>query len=239
LHWEGFSFLSPQTSCNGLLFSFPRALSLHPEFWNGSFLFSHQIKSWDMGLLEHKGGWDCTGWGNVHSNSHLSLFKPSPLFIAGICFFSVGFQIWIYMIFNAERSERIWVLLLGFLFTESSCSQIFMSRITNVHAMLAQRVTGRAVRPAEHTARQIRDAKEDNTWLLSLIFLTLIQCCFLGSTPKRQWERGTGRLFFTMLTGVNWGIIFHWRIFTRIPLIQRENSRLGLYVGSRERRNCS
>jgi len=67
------------------------------------------------------------------------------------------------MFFNAERSERIWVLLLNFLFTES-CSQIFMSRITNVHAMLAQRVTGRAVRPAEHTARQMRDAKEDNTW---------------------------------------------------------------------------
>lgn len=92
-----------------------------------------------MGLLEHKGGWDCTGWGNVHSNSHLSLFKPSPLFIAGICFFSVGSQIWIYMMFfNAERSERIWILLLSFLFTESSCLQIFMSRITNVHAMLAQ-----------------------------------------------------------------------------------------------------
>lgn len=67
------------------------------------------------------------------------------------------------MFFNAERSERIWVLLLDFLFTES-CSQIFMSRITNVHAMLAQRVTGRAVRPAEHTARQMRDATEDNTW---------------------------------------------------------------------------
>lgn len=33
-----------------------------------------------------------------------------------------------------------------------------MSRITNVHAMLAQRVTGRVVRPAEHTARG------DNTW---------------------------------------------------------------------------
>lgn len=42
------------------------------------------------------------------------------------------------MFFNAERSERIWILLLSFLFTESSCLQIFMSRITNVHAMLAQ-----------------------------------------------------------------------------------------------------
>jgi len=40
-----------------------------------------------------------------------------------------------------------------------------MSRITNVHAMLAQRVTGRAVRPAEHTARGMKsDAKEDNAW---------------------------------------------------------------------------
>lgn len=175
-----------------------------------------------MGLLEHKGGWDCTGWGNVHSNSHLSLFKPSPLFIAGICFFSVGFQIWIYMMFfNAERSERIWILLLGFLFTESSCSQIFMSRITNVHAMLAQRVTGRAVRPAEHTARQMRDAKEDNTWP-SIINFSYVDTMLLSWLDAEEWERGTGRLSFTMLTGVNWGIIFHWRIFTRIPLIQRE-----------------
>lgn len=188
-----------------------------------------------MGLLEHKGGWDCTGWGTYIPILILSLFKPSPLFIAGICFFSVGFQIWIYMMFfNAERSERIWILLLSFLFTES-CSQIFMSRITNVHAMLAQRVT-----PAEHTARRVkRNRKRTTHGLLSLIFLTSIRCCFLGSTPKRRWERGTGRLFLTMLTGVNWGIIFHWRIFTRTPLIQRESNRLGLYVGSRERRNCS
>jgi len=63
-------------------------------------------QSWDMGLLEHKGGWDCTGWGNVHSNSHLSLFKPSPFFIAGICFFSVGFQIWdLHDVFQC-RAER-------------------------------------------------------------------------------------------------------------------------------------
>jgi hypothetical protein len=143
------------------------------------------------------------------------------------------------MFFNAERSERIWILLMGFLFIESSCSQIFMSRITNVHAMLAQRVTGRAVRLAEHTARQMRNAKEDNTWP-SIINFSYVDTMLLSwLDAEEQWERGTGRLFFTMLTGVNWGIIFHWRISTRIPLIQRENSRLGLYVGSRERRNCS
>lgn len=40
-----------------------------------------------------------------------------------------------------------------------------MSRITNVHAMLAQRVTGSVVRPAEHTARGMkRVARGDNTW---------------------------------------------------------------------------
>jgi len=127
---------------------------------------------------------------------------------------------------------------LVFFFIES-CSQIFMSRITNVHAMLAQRVTGRAVRPAEHTARQMRNAKEDNTWpsIINFSYVDTMLLSWLDAGEK--WERGIGRLFFTMLTGVNWGIIFHWRIFTRIPLLQRENSRLGLYVGSRERRNCS
>jgi len=188
--WEGFSFLSPQTSCNGSLFSFPRALSLHPDFGTGHFCFrtksSHGI--WDYSSIKAAG--TAPDGGTYIPILILSLFKPSPLFIAGICFFSVGFQIWIYMMFfNAERSERIWILLLSFLFTES-CSQIFMSRITNVHAMLAQRVT-----PAEHTARRVkRNRKRTTHGLLSLIFLTSIRCCFLGSTPKRRWERGTGRL---------------------------------------------
>lgn len=115
--WEGFSFLSPQTSCNGSLFSFPRALSLYPDFGTGHFYFRTKLSHGNMGLLEHKGGWDCTGWGNAHSNSHLSLSKPSPLYIAGICFFSVGFQTWIYMMFfNAERSERIWIFTVEFSF---------------------------------------------------------------------------------------------------------------------------
>ena len=78
--WEGFSFLSPQTSCNGSLFSLPRLLSLHPDFGTGYFCFRTKLSHGIWGLLEHKGDWDCTGWGNAHSNSHLSLSKPNPLY---------------------------------------------------------------------------------------------------------------------------------------------------------------
>jgi len=122
-----------------------------------------------------------------------------------------------------SRASGSGFLLLNFLFTEPSCSRIFMSRITNVHAMLAQRITGRVVRPAEHTAQR-ESRKRIAHGPLSLVFLTLIRCRFLGSTPKRRWERGTSQLFFAMLTGANWGIIFHWRRFTWIYLIQERTA---------------
>lgn len=43
--------------------------------------------------------------------------NQTHFFITGICFFSVGSQIWIYMLFfNAEQSERIWIFTVEFSF---------------------------------------------------------------------------------------------------------------------------
>jgi len=126
--------------------------------------------------------------------------------------------------FNAERSERIWILLLDFLFTEPSCSQIFMSRITNVHAMLAQRVTGRAVRPAEHTARGMkRDAKEDNTWP-SIINFSYVDTMLLSWLDAEETVgKGNGLAVFHY---VDWGELGNYfsleNIYTATSNTKRE-----------------
>ena len=110
-----------------------------------------------------------------------------------------------------------------------------MSRITNVHAILAQWVTGRVVRPAEHTARGMkRLARRDNTWL-SIISFSYVDTMLLPWLDAEETVgKGNEPAVFHYVDRGKLGNYFSLeKIYLDIPLIQRENNRLGLYVGSR------